>query len=544
MEIQAFQHIYANVEQEQSPTKRGGFQTLFYTRAALREPEVAEIEARVLYYPSESAPVKRVFFRTSVGNAVIGQVVPLPEPDSAGRGGRYLAHCYVLPPEEFARISGDPFRVLVSAPFVTTVAAALALGEMETGDIPATSLTLPEMGDQALDSAWSREMVRRLVLAGMHADGMAASRKMLAIVGSPEETLAVMRTAMLAMPTPQRAACSFDTYFYRCNPVTTYCWAVGVPEVPPGPNYLAVDCAAHQVDDQGMPAGETCYERWVLAALADNALEKCAPYRDQVWALCRWLDGEGLDPSVGKKVSDNLLGSVFSVCAAKAEALARRRLSEALGSTLADHLLPSLWRGNARERFTWLTSPLNMPSLLDAAYQRLAAAHFTRPAPHELTAISNALAKTNHPSLRLWVTYWTGTTEETRALLARLSDEQYHLFLKHALPAQGADPLRLILRDRVETFLTLFCSFGNAETCDLAAVAETLASIGASRQLDRLVPYIEGRSPEEIRALQALVKRRPEILESFRLAVEQAAAGLRHEGGVKTFIHRLFRKDK
>ena len=61
--IQAWQHIYSNVEKEQSPTKRGGFQTLFYTQAGLTEDEISEMEGRLLYFPDKTAePVKRLFF--------------------------------------------------------------------------------------------------------------------------------------------------------------------------------------------------------------------------------------------------------------------------------------------------------------------------------------------------------------------------------------------------------------------------------------------------------------------------------------------------
>jgi hypothetical protein len=35
--IQAWQHIYSNVEEAQSPRGRGGFQTLFYTTGSLTE---------------------------------------------------------------------------------------------------------------------------------------------------------------------------------------------------------------------------------------------------------------------------------------------------------------------------------------------------------------------------------------------------------------------------------------------------------------------------------------------------------------------------
>ena len=42
--LYAWQHIYANVERNESPSKTAGFQTLFYTQEGLSETEVSDIE--------------------------------------------------------------------------------------------------------------------------------------------------------------------------------------------------------------------------------------------------------------------------------------------------------------------------------------------------------------------------------------------------------------------------------------------------------------------------------------------------------------------
>ena len=141
--IQAWQHIYSNVEQEQSPQGRGGFQTLFYTISGLTEAEVGEMESRLLYFPSQVEPVKRLFFTISTGKGVVAQIVSLPDPDQFGRKGRYLAHSLVFAPEALAQFEADPFRVFRRFTFFTTVAEALARGNFKTGDIPALSLELP-----------------------------------------------------------------------------------------------------------------------------------------------------------------------------------------------------------------------------------------------------------------------------------------------------------------------------------------------------------------------------------------------------------------
>jgi hypothetical protein len=83
--IQAWQHIYSNVEEAQSPLSRGGFQTLFYTTGSLTEAEVEEMEGRLLYFASTVEPVKRLFFSTasiSAGTRSVWTGRALPGPQS------------------------------------------------------------------------------------------------------------------------------------------------------------------------------------------------------------------------------------------------------------------------------------------------------------------------------------------------------------------------------------------------------------------------------------------------------------------------------
>ncbi len=542
MDVRAFQHVYANVEKEQSPKKRGGFQTLFYTQAGLGEREIEEIEARVLYYPSEGAPAKQLFFVTQAGNAVVGQAVPLPEPDSAGRGGRYLAHCLIFPPEEFAKFGADPLAVLAHAPFLTTVEAALAQGNLETGDLPTLDVTLPETTtDTTLEGVWSREMVQRLVRAGLQAERLAQGRKMLAIIGTPEETRAVLRTALLAVPTARRGACSFDTYFHRCNPVATYCWAVGLPEVPANPNYLEVACAKRTVDDPELPDASTCYERWVLAALDRKALQAQAIYRDQAWLLCEWLDGAMVEPAALRDIPETVLASVFSCCATQVQAILRRRLAQVIGASLAERALPAVQKGAPTALLAQLTAPLDIAALLDMLYQSFAAERFARPSANELTALGGLLTKTEHVGLRIWQTYWAGTAEEARALLARLPDDQYRTFLRYALAGRGADPARLVLPGRGRMVVDALFAAHSIELCDLAILAQALIDAGDAIQLDRLAAHIPGHSVEEVRALQALVKQTPDLPDTFRLEVEDAVRHL-PKPSVGGFMKRLFRR--
>ena len=155
--IEAWQHIYSNVEKEQSPKNRGGFQTLFYSLAGLSQAEVSEMESRLLYFSSKVEPIKQLFFSTSTGKGVVAQIVVIAEPDKYGRRGRYLAHSLIFSAEDLARFEADPFRVFEHFTFISTVAEALEQGIFETSDIPAVSLNLPESSTGDIEAAkqWS-----------------------------------------------------------------------------------------------------------------------------------------------------------------------------------------------------------------------------------------------------------------------------------------------------------------------------------------------------------------------------------------------------
>lgn len=58
MNISVCQHIYSNVPKEQSPTKRRGYQTLFYTQEGLTREEILILEDRAQYYGGELEPIK------------------------------------------------------------------------------------------------------------------------------------------------------------------------------------------------------------------------------------------------------------------------------------------------------------------------------------------------------------------------------------------------------------------------------------------------------------------------------------------------------
>src|SRR5262245_40571569 len=189
--IQAWQHIYSNVEKEQSPQKRGGFQTLFYSKAGLTEAEVEEMETRLLYFASKVEPVKRLFFTTSTGKGVVAQLVSVPSPDQYGRGGRYLAHSLVFDPATLSQFEIDPFRIFRHFTFATTVAEALALGEFQTGDIRPVTLQLSPAAGSDLSAAkpWPLPELKKLTMLALRVEQQGQQRNAITVTGDPDQIL-------------------------------------------------------------------------------------------------------------------------------------------------------------------------------------------------------------------------------------------------------------------------------------------------------------------------------------------------------------------
>jgi hypothetical protein len=227
---------------------------------------------------------------------VVAQVVPLPESDRLGRGGRYLAHVLVLTAADFARCDAAPWRILERFGFVTTVAAALALGERRAGDIPAAALALPEVLPAGRPAPWPAAETARLALLALRAGHLARQRSALALVGDAPQIAAALAAALAAVPVALRPRCSFDTCFVRGNLVATYFWGVGLPEDPGRPNLVVVDAAGRRVPGPLPVSPETAYERWAVDALAAGWLEDVARDREAAYALAEWLEGRAAGP--------------------------------------------------------------------------------------------------------------------------------------------------------------------------------------------------------------------------------------------------------
>lgn len=539
--VHAGQHLYANVEKEQSPRKQGGFQTLFYTHSAMTEGESEEIEA---YLSSDGGAVKWLFFPTSTGKRVVAHIVPLVGPDRHGRRGRYLAHSLVFTPEAFVHLGADPFWVLRHFRFLTTVEEALVRGDFQTGDMPVVALEVPgePTPDTAVARCWSTQELQKLLLLALRAEQMAGDHKAVAFVGEPQQVRNALETVFFAVPTLLRQHCTFDTDFglKKRNFGATYCWAIGEPEPPSDFRFTLVDTQSHQVLGAITGQPETAYERWVLEALARNDLEAIASLRDEAFTLCAWLEGHADGVSLGAAMPPEVVVSVFRVNAPQVREMLRNRLGKQVSPILVPRIFEPIYRHTEPvELFRQLRQGFELFQLLQMLYQVYETLGCRAPQREEIRALGAILQHTEHRDLHLLHACWTNRRKELREGLERLSEDDYSHFVHTALRCGIGEPLAFLIPGRGEAFLELYLASNAIRDQDLVAVVWAVLEAGEVSHLPRLIPYIPEQSARKLRTIAKTLSRRADIPESFRCAVSDAITALPPEKGLRDLLRAL-----
>ncbi len=543
-DIQAWQHIYSNVEKEQSPQQRGGFQTLFYTKAGLTEVDISEMEGRLLYFPdkSEAEPVKRLFFSTASGKGVVAQIVPLPAPDQYGRKGRYLAHALVFAAADVARFGANPFRIFRHVTFFESIEQALAQGDFESGNIAPVTVSVPETttGDVEAAGQWAGAELKKLALLALRAEEQTEGRQATTLAGEPAQIEAALEAAFLAVPTPLRPRCTFDTYFYRCNLVATFYWAIGLLEAPVSIKFVLVEAGARQVRGEPPTEPETAYERWALAKIEAHQLADIARQREAAYALGQWLDRQMSDEALPAAPSESLVSDLFGVNGPAVRSFLGQRIGEVLPAALVARAVDSVYRqAEPPALYRQLREGFAVERLLAALYDSYQAQSFAEPPPAELKALEQLLETTPQPLLALFVAYWRSPRRRLPAALEAADDETYRQFGQIALNLELVEPMRLLRPGRGAMFLDLYLASEGKEWSDLVAA---LIEAGEARHLGRLSGRVGIWSGRELTRVAKLIDDQAAVPESFKDAVEQAIAALPPKRNIRALIRAAWRR--
>jgi len=543
-ELEALQHIYSNVEADQSPAGRGGFQTLFAS-AGLTRDEISEIEERVVYFADEESPEKRVFHALSSGRVTLSHITPLRGKDMHGRGGRYLAHTLVFEQEAFEAEAGTPFAIFRSFPFVATVDAALAAGDTVTGQVPAVRVAVPRAGDAAVRAAseWPPEALASLATLAIRAGAFAGEHVSVAFTGAPAEVESALEVACLALPNQLVPLCSFDTHFHGGNLAATYFWGIGVAQPSRNPRVHNVDASGRSVGDTSDAVPTAPYERWVARTIERRDFPAPEPTRKLAFAVCEWLDGRAdacPDPP------SDLLSALFEA--------APEAVRQKLALQLAEHLPPLLAPRaqqciladlDANALYALLRVGTDIAMAADSLWKAYGKAGYPQPEKDERKELGALLESLDHRDLEILYACGSGNIRSLRTLLDGVSGDGYTEWVERCTRYDVVEPHEVVIRGREALLATAVTRAlgGGLRDVDLAAIVDARVSLGATGALDALIPLLGLADAGSLKTIGKRVRKEPTVSARFRAECDDALAKAPKRPGLFGRVRRALGRD-
>ena len=534
--VTAWQHIYSNVEAAQSPSGKGGFQTLFYSHDGLSQEDVRFIEKRVFYLPGDEKPTKRIFFTLPNGDIVLGAVVPLQGRDSAGRTGRHLAHSFIIPKAQFDQHISNIIHLLKSAPFAVTLDQVFAEGNSETGNISPKHISIS--GPQyPASTKWDTPDLLRLLHLALNAESRANETKSIAFVGPVEAIEETLGAASILLPKELLSLCSFDTVFQNGGNVRhTYYWGVGFDRPPRQQSLSTINVQSNTLSESVSVSELSTYEQWIAGRIRQHSLEEAISLKDTIYPMCLFLEGKG-SSTAPRNVPDDITEQLILL----AETQIKEQLNEkmdavfpsVLGSRIFDRVHQNL---TPQATIQALEQGFKVDDLLPALLTSYKVSNLQKPSRSERSTLEDVLKKHPHSFLSLVLACWNNEMEEVNSKLNLLDDASYSDFLNLALPNDLASPTDLLIPRRTTAFVRVLTTQVNYEGKHLISLAKDLIEAGTERELANLGPYLGNLKRKELKSLR-------KILEKTEVAtpiIEDIDLLLDREDSNKGLFRRLF----
>ena len=441
IEINVLQHIYTHVEKNQSPLHEKGFQTLLYTQQGLSEEDIRILERRAFYSIQENTPLRRQSYPLDAMRWVISQMLPLPEPDALGRGGRYLAHSLILSQDDWRKLGHNPFQIFAMQPFITRVENALAKMDQVPGNIARLSLRVEPSDElralQKLTKGWSAGSLVNLANLGMRAKELLASHKALACQMPPAQLLAVIELAILLTPRTARGACSFDTYFHGCDPERTPIWLAGF-DTNPGSEFVSIKAGPQEVSSVLPQRVDTLFERWWLSCIQHLDWQELTSNQELVMVLEKFLSdyASASDKTQLSQADPKRFAFFNSLHQSVIERKLQEKLSALLSPALANLVMP-LYRADPGAAWPALLNSPDYAQMADVVYKALL--HQVKIPDDQIQGVQKLVTQTRHKGLVFLLAFWQrGRDQQTwRTQLENLPTSEYQSYLKEMSGAPG-----------------------------------------------------------------------------------------------------------
>ncbi|MBM4353532.1 MAG: hypothetical protein FJ109_07000, partial [Deltaproteobacteria bacterium] len=289
--VRADQLIFANVEAEQSPAGKRGFQTILLTQGGFTAEDMYRIEERLFYVPGSRQVDKHVFFGRGDARFVVARVVACEGTDRFGRGGRYLAHALAFSARDFGQLGNNPFRVFRRFPFLDTVEQALSVGDLRSGSIEPAKVEVPDAAAGGSSTDFDPREFLPLLLLACQARALSEERRPLAFVGNPAAMFELLEGLFSVLPSAVRRDCWFDTVFSEGSVGRIPCFAIGLPPGEPKPQgSLVFDLEGARFQGVVDVQPPHLFARWVKQVAETNrgAARRLSLQGDAAFVMASW----------------------------------------------------------------------------------------------------------------------------------------------------------------------------------------------------------------------------------------------------------------
>jgi hypothetical protein len=446
MIVFASQHIYGSVQVVESPSKKAGYQTLFYTHAGLTAAEVNILEQHARCNATNETR-KYQFYLLPSGKAVITQVMTLPDRDSSGKNYLFISHALVISADDYVALAKSPLGLFNPQHFFHRLEDAYTEGDIETGDIPQKKLVSPSAWeDLALKSAqnWNPEDLVRLVRFGWQAKRLTSNRKSVVFFGNTNSIFRSLAIIFLLTAPEKRHHLTFDTHMDGCtfeDQSPFWAWGTSPEEAAGAPYWIDVD--QMQTFGELPPQHDTPIERWIAERSIPTRMANYITELDQTQLLAEMLDGQALRRDILINMDEEIVRVFTSMNPEAVVKLILSKMPKDLSQKLLDRIGADV-RTAPGEYAIWASGGLGLEEKADYLFHLLLTAVKDEVIPTDRKILENLAAESKHTGLFSLVNLLSRDFNRWDRSLEYLPKESYHLIVQAVL-SQNIFPASEIL---------------------------------------------------------------------------------------------------
>lgn len=509
MLLKAAQHIFTNVEKEDSPQKERGFQTLYYSREFITEEEKMVLEEHAYFW----ATPKNQFYMLGE-KAVVTGVAPLKGSDKYGGEGLYISHSLILAPEEFVKVENNPLALLhlTSDLFCKSTDSAIRRGDFDTGNIDPVEINFPDDALQKFGKAtasrlyfWKQEDVRKLAALSVKAGEMAEDRRSLAVAGDLKEIEEVLRYVFFLLPPELRLKCSFDTNYHNPKIRLPYFWFGGFFEdqAPRSDAFLLIENGTIPTDEP-LP-GESPYLNWLLERIDNRDYRSVQENRASIYDLEKSLGDSVIFMEKIREIEPEVLSEFVKCNKPVLITKLRESLEKVMGKQLGNKSAPYLMDKVGDDQETMLrmvSGNIDLQSAAESVVEMLSRSSLQTLDAEMLGELKELSGKSGNPFLKAVLSFYTEDWLNLKDAVRDLSHEEFVNFLRQTLVNAPGDEYfdSITTLENMNIVADIFneVSINNSSLVNkLPGLVAILTRLTLKLHLERFKPLVEKMSPEE-----------------------------------------------